>query len=155
MSYDNIYKQYETIEECKKDILKHDIIPYRTDDGEDDGTDVIITDTEQDEIDKIFNENMKTAEKIYFLVEKKNFAVLNESLDTDNKYRCMIKCYDYKTEKELLSILKTFESIKVVKIASLFGTLFISQIEKRSYLYSALFENRVVSWIHRLRKLIP
>lgn len=150
MSDDDIYKQYETIEECKEDILNHDIIPYRTDDQ----TDNVITDIEQNEIDKIFNENMKTAEKIYFLVDKKNFAVLCESLDTDNKHRCMIECHDYKTEKKLLSILKTFEGIKVVEIATMSGALFISQIEERSYLYLALFENRLVTWIHRMRKLI-
>ena len=102
-------------------------------------------------VDSIFNENMKKATNVYFLLDKKRFHVLSTNSFGDELFTCNIQCDDDVTVKKLVSILLD-QGVKVKR----FGRdLFVSQIKKRSYLYLALFQGTVVTWIHKMRKLIP
>lgn len=137
--------QFLTFEELKTDITDH-FTPYVTDG--------VITDLEQKEIDEIFIERIKIATNVYFLVDKENFIVFDKNSCGNNLFKCTIQCDDEKTVQKLLSNIQVYTD-QGVEVKRLDRALFISQIEKRSYLYLALFEGTVVKWIHQMRKLIP
>jgi hypothetical protein len=148
------FYQYETIEECKKDILENCVLPYRTDEDVN-GDEWTLS--AQDEMMSIFNEYMKTATDVYFLVDKKRFHVLSTNIEKNSDdyelFTSNIQCDDDVTVKKLLSILQFYVD-QGVKVKRFDRELFVSQIEKRSYLYLALCQGTVVTWIHRMRKLI-
>jgi hypothetical protein len=135
--------QYSTIEEWKMDILETHM------DLED----------QPEMLEKIFAKEKETAEKVYFLVDKKGFFVLmsgeldDETLYDEKLYECFIVCDDEIVVEKLVSVLERFKgNFDVVKRFGL--DVHIKGIEKRSYLYLALFESNVVTWIYRTRKLI-
>jgi hypothetical protein len=140
--------QYSTIEEWKMDILETHM------DLED----------QPEMLEKIFAEEKETAEKVYFLVDKKGFFVLmsgevddetpSENLYYEKLYECLILCDDEIVVEKLVSVLQRFKgNFDIVERRS--GLyVYITGIEKRSYLYLALFESNVVTWIYRTRKLI-
>ena len=136
--------QYETIDEYKKDIILNDIV----------NGDEMSLDEMSLSVDSIFNENIKTATEVYFLLDKKRFHVLSTNSLGDELFTCNIQCYDDVTVKKLLSILQFYVD-QGVKVKRFGRELFVSQIKKRSYLYLALFQGMVVTWIHKMRKLIP
>jgi hypothetical protein len=134
--------QYSTIEEWKMDILENHM------DLED----------QPEMLEKIFAKEKETAEKVYFLVDKKGFFVeLDDETPSETPseklYKCWIVCDDEIVVEKLVSVLERFKgNFDVVKRFGL--DVHITGIEKRSYLYLALFESNVVTWIYRTRKLI-
>ena len=148
------FYQYESIEECKKDILENCVLPYRTDEDVN-GDEWTLS--AQDTMMSIFNDNIKIATEVYFLIDKKRFHVLSKNVEKNNfdeeLFTCNIQCFDDVTVKKFRSILQFYED-QGVKVKRFGRELFVSQIKKRSYLYLALFQDTVVTWIHRMRKLI-
>jgi hypothetical protein len=134
--------QYSTIEEWKMDILETHM------DLED----------QPEMLEKIFAEEKETAEKVYFLVDKKGFFVeLDDETPSEKHdeklYECFIVCDDEIVVEKLVSVLERFKGN--FDVVERFGLdVHITGIEKRSYLYLALFESNVVTWIYRTRKLI-
>jgi hypothetical protein len=139
--------QYSTIDEWKRDILETHMD----------------LDDQPEMLEKIFAKEKETAEKVYFLVDKKGFFVLmsgelddetpSETLYDEKLYECFIVCDDEIVVEKLVSVLQRFKgNFDVVKRFGL--DVHITGIEKRSYLYLALFESNVVTWIYRTRKLI-
>jgi hypothetical protein len=140
--------QYSTIDEWKRDILETHMD----------------LDDQPEMLEKIFAKEKETAEKVYFLVDKKGFFVLmsgelddetlyDEKLYDEKLYECFIVCDDEIVVEKLVSVLERFKgNFDVVKRFGL--DVHITGIEKRSYLYLALFESNVVTWIYRTRKLI-
>jgi len=142
--------QYSTIDEWKRDILETHMD----------------LENQPEMLEKIFAKEKETAEKVYFLVDKKGFFVLmsseleqsesatpSEKLYDEKLYECSIVCDDEIVVEKLVSVLEHFKgNFDVVKPFGL--DVHITGIEKRSYLYLALFESNVVTWIYRTRKLI-
>lgn len=135
-------EQYSTIEEWKRDIYPD-------------------LENQPEMLEKIFTKEKETAENVYFLVDKNGFFVLTSSeveqsesaTPSEKLYNCLILCDDEIVKKKLVSVLEHFKgNFEVVKRFGL--NVHITGIEKRSYLYMALVESNVVTWIYRMRKLI-
>jgi hypothetical protein len=144
-TYDDDTLLFSTMEECKQDIMDHCVLPYRDDQES--------TDSAREEMESIFSDNIKTARNVYYLADQAHFIVMDKTTSGDGLYKCLIQCDDDETVQKLLSILQFYvqQGVSVIQVGR---GLFVSQMEKRSYLYSALFHGTVVKWIRRMRQLI-
>ncbi len=134
--------QFETAEEYKQDIRE------------------CSDPNDNDEIiNSIFQETIQKASDLYYLVNQKDFFVMNKTDCDDGTYKCEIECHRHNftfATRKVRRILNNYVECQDVQVVQnpITGKFLVSQIPERSYLYLALFKGTVVKWVYRLQKLI-